>query len=374
MTDVPAAGHSVAMPRSSRDPAELRRRLTAWLADRLPSGSDPRVDAMSSTDSNGMSSDTVLVTAAWTADGVRESRRLVVRLAPTAADLPVFPSYDLPTQYAVIDLVRQRTAVPVPAPLWCEPDPEPLGSPFFVMAHVDGRVPPDNLPYTFGDNWLFDAAAADQRQLQDSTVDAVAALHAVTDAEERVPGLQRQEAGETPLRRHVAHTRAWWDAVAAGGMRSPLVERGFDWLADHWPARESPPVLLWGDARIGNVLYDGFTPAALLDWEMAGVGPCELDVGWLVCAHIVLDGLATSLGLPGMPSFLRADDVIGRYESQRGVALEPLQFFLTYSAVQWAVVFLRTAQRTAHFTGQPLPADHDELVYCRATLEAMLAG
>ena len=47
------------------------------------------------------------------------------------------------------------------AMFWNEPSPEPLGAPFFVMSRVDGQVPPDVMPYNFGDSWLFDASTDD---------------------------------------------------------------------------------------------------------------------------------------------------------------------------------------------------------------------
>ena len=58
---------------------------------------------------------------------------------------------------------------------------------------------------------------------------------------------------------------------------------------EHWPADEGPTVLSWGDSRIGNVMYRDFEPVAVLDWEMAGLGPREVDVGWFIYAHRVFE-------------------------------------------------------------------------------------
>lgn len=358
--------------RSSRDPAALAAALQRWLRYRLGDDADPQVSGLSGTSANGMSSDTTLFTATWGEGGETREQRLVARLAPAAEDVPVFPSYDLRLQWDVMQLVRDETSVPVPPPRWFEPDPSWLGTAFFVMDHVDGRVPPDNLPYTFGGNWLADAAPEQRRHLQDRTVDALAALHEIPSITAKLPGLDRKEAGATPLRRHVAHTRVWYALAEASGTRSPMVERTFAWLNDHWPD-EGDPVLSWGDGRIGNVIYDGFQPIALLDWEMAGVGPAELDVGWLVCAHRVLDDMAIGWGMPGLPDFMRPDDVVARYEQARGVRLGDLHWFLVYAALQWAIVFLRTGAREAYFKGQPLPEDPESMIYCRSTIESLLA-
>lgn len=359
--------------RSSRDPEVLRGRLEQWLGAVVDAVDGPTVGALSGTDANGMSSDTVMFDASWTdGNGDTRAESLVARIAPDLDDVPVFPWYDMPGQFDTIRLVHELTGVPVPEPRWCETDHAAIGAPFFVMNRVDGEIPPDVLPYPFGGNWLFDADAADQRRLQETTVEAIATLHAIDDAPSRFPWLERTETGDSRLRRHVAHTRAWYDVVAAEGAQSPLVERAFAWIDSHWPAHESEPVLCWGDARIGNVIYSDFSPAALLDWEMAGLGPRELDVAWLVCGHLVFQDLATALGLPGMPDFLRPDDVASHYQSLTGYEIRDLEWHLTYAATQWAIVFLRTGQRQAHFGEREMPADVEELIYSRDLLARML--
>lgn len=350
------------MQRSSRSPEVLRDRLQDWLRTHHP---DATITGLAGTAANGMSSDTLIFDAAW--DGT--AHRLVARLAPDAADVPVFPAYDLTRQFELIRAVGRQTTVPVPTTFWNEPSAEPLGAPFFVMNRVDGEVPPDVLPYNFGDNWLFDATPEQRRALQDATVDVLAALHAMP-----APGfLDFATPGDTALRRHVAHTREWYEFVAADVRPSPLIEQAFAWLDAHWPA-ESPPVVSWGDARIGNVLYEGFAPAAVLDWEMAGVGPRELDVAWLIYAHRSFEDIATMLGLDGMPDFLRRDDVVARYAAACGYEPRDLDFYETYAALQWGIVFLRTGTRQVRFGEREMPDDPDELLYNRQSLQRMLEG
>lgn len=353
------------MRRSSRDPRHLRAVLESWLAARLPAPADPTVDDVSSAESNGMSSDTVLFDATWG----EHRERLVARFAPDPADVPVFPSYDLRRQAGAMRLVRESTTVPVPEVRWEEPDPAVAGTPFFVMERVDGQVPPDLLPYTFGDSWLYDASREQQRKLQEATVAILAQLHTIG-----APGfLQFAEPGETPLRRHVAHARNWYDFVAAEGCRSALIEQGFAWLERHWPAHESQAVLSWGDSRIGNIVFRDFEPVAVLDWEMAGVGPREIDLGWLVYAHRGFDDLAHGLGLPGMPHFMRQEDVEASYTALTGYRPDELDFYVTYAALQFAIVYLRTGLRAVHFGERIMPDDPDELLYNREPLERMLA-
>jgi aminoglycoside phosphotransferase (APT) family kinase protein len=150
------------------------------------------------------------------------------------------------------------------------------------------------------------------------------------------------------------------------------VERGLQWLDAHWPSAEEAAVLSWGDSRIGNVIYRDFRPVGLLDWEMAGVGPRELDLAWLVYSHRVYEELVTRSGSDGMGHFLDLNDVATTYEKEARYAPRDLEFHLTYAALRWAIVFLRTGTRRARFADRPLPDDPDDLILTRPTLERML--
>ena len=79
----------------------------------------------------------------------------VARVAPSAADVPVFSSYDLQDQYDAMRSTSASTPTCRCRRSGCmEPTGEVLGTPFFLMDRIDGIVPPDVLPYNFGDNWL----------------------------------------------------------------------------------------------------------------------------------------------------------------------------------------------------------------------------
>ncbi len=374
MTDPQASPSPPDMQRSTRDLVELQRRMCDWMARVLGDTSDPEVVVSSAAASNGMSSETVLIDATWTDGTARRCEPLVARLAPAESDVPVFASYDLRRQFETLRLVEQLTSVPVPKMWWMEDDPAAIGSQFFVMSRVEGDVPPDVMPYTFGDNWLFDAPPSKSRVLQDASVAVLADLHAIERPEEVFGFLTFDEPGATALERHVAHTKAWYAYAVSGGGRSRLVERCFEWLDDHRPAGRTETVLSWGDSRIGNVMYRDFLPVAVLDWEMAGLGPRELDVAWMLFAHRVFEELAGEFGLPGMPDFMRVDDVVGAYEHATGATLRDLEFYCTYAAIQWGIVFLRTGMRQAHFDGSALPEDHDDLMHHRGSLERMAEG
>jgi aminoglycoside phosphotransferase (APT) family kinase protein len=285
----------------------------------------------------------------------------------------VFPTYDLTRQYELIRAVEAETEVPVPPTLWNEPDPTAFGTPFFVMRRVDGEVPPDVLPYNFGDSWLYSAMPEEQRKLQDSTVEALAAIHQLRADDERFAFLGFDDAGASPLARHLEHTRQWYEFCVAGFRRSPLLERALRWLADNLPADEGDAVVCWGDSRIGNVIYADFRPAAILDWEMASVGPRELELAWITYAHRVFEDLAHQLGGVGMPHFLQWPDVAATYERASGYTPRDPRWYTTYAALQYGIVFLRTGQRTLHFQQQAAPDDIDTMIMNRDALEQLLA-
>ena len=345
--------------RSSRDVSVLPALLAEWLSTVLPGGPTPHITVESGVDANGMSSETIMLSARWDQDGEPVTQRWAMRVAPTTDDVPVFPSYRLDHQFEVVRRVAELSAVPVPRVRWIETTGDVLGAPFFLMDRVDGMVPPDVMPYTFGGNWFADASVDQRRHLQDGTVGVLAELHAIDKPRDEFAFLADDRTGDTALARHFARVRAWYEFAVGGIGRSPLLERAFDWLSAHWPAEAAAgePVLCWGDARIGNILYRDFTPVAVLDWEMMALGPRELDVAWLIFAHQVFQELAALASLPGLPDVLREADVCARYTKLTGVQLHDLHWFYVYAAVMWAVVFMRTGARRIHFGELPAPDD-----------------
>jgi aminoglycoside phosphotransferase (APT) family kinase protein len=370
---VAEAPETIKMTRSSRDPEQARASLEKWLAGKLDDGSEPTVSDLGGTETNGMSSDTMLFRAQWSAADGDHDERLVARVAPVLADVPVFPKYDLQGQFDVISGVAEVTDAPIPRPWWCENSSDIMGAPFFVMSRVDGVVPPDVMPYTFGDNWLYDASRDDQLKLQTSTVAQIAKLHEIGNPVERFSFLEKDAPGDSHLRRHINSAKDWYQLAVNDGIRSPAIERAFDWLEDNYPEQESEPLLSWGDSRIGNVLYEDFEPVALLDWEMAALGPAELDIAWITYAHHVFETLAQVFELPGMPHFMRPEDVATQYESIRGYTPRNLRFYLLYCAVQWGVVFLRTSQRQLHFGDIEPTADPEEWIRNKQDLDSLLS-
>ena len=374
MTDKPSVETDVGrLQRSGRDVSTIPALLSTWLETQI--GTAPEVTVESGVDSNGMSSETIILTGRWTHDGEPVQQKWVARVAPTLEDVPVFSSYRMDHQFELIRLVGELTDVPVPRVRWIEPTGDVLGSPFFLMDHVDGIVPPDVMPYTFGDNWFADAPADRQRLLQDSTIDVLAKLHAIPDAAETFGFLTEVDPpGDTALRRHFGWLRQWYEYAVPDIGISTTVEQALTWLEDNFPAdvAAAEPVLAWGDSRIGNVLYEDFRPVAVLDWEMACVGPRELDVAWIIFAHMVFQELAGLAGLPGLPGVMREEDVRATYQKLTGVELGDLRWFYVYSGVIWCVVFMRTGARRVHFGEMERPDDVESLFYHGGLLKRLM--
>jgi len=358
--------------KSSRDAGETGKHLGEWLHSLLPEGADPEVERVTVPESNGMSSETLLFDASWVSDGERQHFELVARVAPDIVDVPVFPSYDLESQFRVMQLVGQLTDVPVPAARWLELDPAAIGAPFFVMDRVDGRVPPDVMPYPMG-SWLLEADVADQRALQDASVAVLAGVHSIDIDVVDASFLELGTAGDTPLRRHVANQREYYDWVR-GDEVIPVVEEAFDWLDANWPEDEGDTVISWGDARVGNIMYDGFTPVAVLDWEMAALGTRGIDVGWMVFIHDFFQDICRVLEMEGMPGFMRSEDVAATYAELSGVAVPDMAFYEVYAALRHAIVMARVKARSVHFGDEEAPATPDEAVMHRDLLRLMMAG
>ncbi len=358
---------------TERNIPALTAALQEWLTALPGLPGEPTVMDVRAPDSNGLSSTSVLFDVRWVGRGGARTASYVARMAPEDSALPVFPRYDLATQYELIGRVAAGCSIPLPRLHWNAPDGGPLGTPFFVMDRVDGRVPLDNPPYVFG-GWLLDATPAERARLQRASVEILATLHALPVGAAAVRALQ-PPAGLGSLRHHVEQQRAYYRwALADDGVRVPIIERSLDWLERHWPRDPGPDVLCWGDARIGNIIYQGFEPVAVLDWEMAAVAPRELDVGWFIFLHRFFQDIAEFFGVVGLPDFLRRSEVEGYYTELTGWRLRDMDFYLTYAALRHAIIMARIRRRMIHFGEDEVPADPDDYVMHRAGLERLLTG
>jgi aminoglycoside phosphotransferase (APT) family kinase protein len=94
----------------------------------------------------------------------------------------------------------------------------------------------------------------------------------------------------------------------------------------------------------------------------------------MIFQHRFFEDLAAMAGLPGMPDFLRRDEVSDTYLQLTGHRPADLDFYTLYAALRHAVIMFRVQSRAVAFGQAELPANPDEMILHRATLEAMLAG
>ncbi len=166
----------------------------------------------------------------------------------------------------------RATPVRVPRVLAVCPDPEVIGSPFYVMEQVHGEVITDTMP-----------AALDSREerdrIADQLIDALVELHAVDWTSIGLEGFGRPTGYlERQLRRFIG----LWEVNRTRDV--PEVEQLGTWLAENMP--DSPPAtIVHGDYRLGNTMFAAEAPArlkAIFDWEMATIGDPLADLGYMV--------------------------------------------------------------------------------------------
>jgi aminoglycoside phosphotransferase (APT) family kinase protein len=327
------------MPAQSHyDPEELRRRLQGWFAARIPGAEDLRLGEISAPGLTGFSSETMLVDGAWTEGGSPRAERWVIRSRPT--EHPVFPEYDLHAQFRCMQIVAAHSDVPVPRVRWWEPDPSIVGEPFYVMDRVEGEVPSDNPPYTVM-GFLSEATPEQQRALYDAEIGLLARLHAIDWKAAGLGFLDRPQFGPTGLRQQFGYYRHFL-AWAGQGRPQPTIEAAFDYLEGHAPEGCEVVGLNWGDARPSNILVRDFAPVAVLDWEMATLGPPECDVAWFVYLNRFL---SEGVGAAPLPGFRDGPETVALYEQLSGRRLGDLHYYEVWAGLRFCVIFLRIIQR-----------------------------
>jgi aminoglycoside phosphotransferase (APT) family kinase protein len=283
----------------------------------------------------GQSNDTVLITASHPGEGGRLADRLVVRRQSTGTT--IFRDPDVVREFRVLEgLAGSR--VPVPALRWVEPDPAVLGAPFFVMERVAGRVPVGK-PSIHTVGWLPTLSAKEVDHLWRSALDAFVAVHEVDWRKGHAFLLDGSDAsGGFPA--YVDRLVDWY-RWCADGREYPITDAAADRLVRGARAVTSEAVLLWGDARVGNMIFgDDLDVAAAIDWETASIGPPEVDVAhWLF-----FDEFGTSaVGIDRLPGWPDRDETLARYEAASGRRLGDLALFDVLDGLFMAGTLIRQA-------------------------------
>ena len=318
----------------ARNADTTRDELTKWLAQTLEAVDDVELTRLDFGGANGYSNETIIFDASWRAPSGAEQGEFVARVKPTGYS--IFPDYDLLMQARVMEILSRRTDSPVPRVIGAADEADsPLGQPFFVMERISGLIPADHPPYPLK-GWLHDATPAQQAQVFDGGLVAMANLHALDWRGLGLGFLDRTEYGPAGIGQLIAMTGPLFDWVL-DGRTMPLLDDAWAWLQANVPG-DPRVVLNWGDSRLGNLMYRDFEPVAILDWEMVTVGPGDLELAWwLVFNHYYTYGR----NLPDLPGFPSDDEAIARYEELRGEPVQHFDYYLKLQALRAVLPLLR---------------------------------
>jgi aminoglycoside phosphotransferase (APT) family kinase protein len=228
------------------------------------------------------------------------------------------------------------TTIPVPRMIHYCADPSVVGTPFYVMERVEGRV--------FENNRLPGIPPSERRTYFAAMAGILADLHGL-DVE--AIGLATFGRGGDFLDRQLTTWSRQHDALRLPGCEG--LDRLVDWLREHRPPDASAPSLVHGDFRLGNLMFHPHRPevVAILDWELSTIGHPMADLGYNLIAWIQrqdeYNGLAdTDLTVAGIPSM---QEYIGMYCVRRGLPPRIDPFFVVFSFFRLAVIFEGVARR-----------------------------
>ena len=285
---------------------------------------------------NGYSNETRLFDAHYTQNGVQHSKKMVQRLAPSGAGPTLFKEYDLNRQCQVMDYVGQHSSLPVASIVARDLD---AARPYFVMDYIAGEVPGDGHMAEEAymcKGFLYEGTPAQRETFFTSMISTIADCHKVPVDEDFATSFGRSTAGDTALQKEVN----WWVDLYQWGKNYSDVKLAADkyieWLAVNVPALNDNNIL-WGDARLADVLVQDYKISAALDWEMATLGPGELDLFYHIGVHEYREKQQGASALAGIPS---EAEQIALYEEFTGQKVRHADFFRVFNAVRSLVIQL----------------------------------
>lgn len=305
--------------------------LERWLVRQLGAAAAPLIVRQFP---GGQSNPTYLLLA--------RGHRYVLRRKPPGVLLP--SAHAIEREYRVMNALGREGSVPVPRVLCLCEDPAVIGTAFYVMEHVDGRI--------FWNPALPDLDPVSRRRCFEAMVDTLAALHSLSPATLGLSDFGRSDG-------YVARQLARWsrqylgDSEVAG--RVALLDQLIEWLPTHAPKVEPAAAIVHGDYRLDNLVFapDEARVIAVLDWELSTVGNPLADFAYHLLMYRMnsnaITGLAgqdlIALGLPG------EDAYVARYCQRRGLpGVDSLDYYVAYSLFRLAAIFHGIRARVARGT------------------------
>jgi aminoglycoside phosphotransferase (APT) family kinase protein len=300
------------------DPARLR----GFLGTTMPALTGPmRVERVG----GGQSNPTYFLTF--------DTGGVVLRKRPNG-DLPK-SAHDVVREHRIIAALA-GSEVPVPRALLCCTDADVIGTSFYLMERLHGRI--------FHDARLPEVAATYRRAYYLEHARGLATLH---KADLEATGLARLARPGNFLARQVDRWAGAWEHHHRQEDAAYLGR----WLRDRLPAGQRQ-ALVHGDFKFTNVVFDATAPrlVGVLDWELAAIGDPLLDLAhiwsawWATTPEEYGGLLGTDLDAEGLP---RAEEYITAYATAAGIDGCLSSFYKVLALLRNAGIFLGIAQRAA---------------------------
>jgi aminoglycoside phosphotransferase (APT) family kinase protein len=313
------------------DPTAAAEALARWFALRHPGSGELSVHHRD-TPLGGYSNLTWPVTVDGPLQGFAAPVDCVVRLQSEGDG--VFPDNDVARQFDTLQRLG-GSGLPVPAVHGFEPDARVLGAPFYVMSRIAGRVPNENPLYHL-EGWLHDLRPEEQAGHWRAGLSLIARISRV---DWRASGLAHLGPNDSRAAlRHqldagLRHVR-WAESL---GRPYPLLHAAHRWLVANAPGDE-PVVLQWGDAKLGNCVFDDGALVGALDWETASLGSPVADLAWWLMHD---EALSAGYGVPRLAGLPGREASIAHWEQASGYPAATLPYHEVMAAWRFATIMAR---------------------------------
>ena len=260
-------------------------------------------------------------------------QNLVLRKQPNGPILKGAHAID--REYLVLKALHP-TATPVPEPVLFCAEPDLLGTPFYLMCRVEGRV--------FTETSLSELPAQERTPIWMSVAETLAGLHSIRPEE---VGLADYGKPGNYFERQISR----WGRQYHNSPSRPIkpIEELYDWLLVNLPADDGAVSLCHGDFRLGNLLFHPTEAkvSAILDWELSTLGHPLADLGFCCMPWHTLPNeygglLGCDLNELALPT---EDNFIGRYMALLNQVSTLLPFHTAFALYRFAVIFVGIADR-----------------------------